>query len=240
MKILYLHGLESGPNGVKVGTLRAHFGEEGLHCEDMHMSVLDVTRRNSVLRNVIRGQAPILGGGLFVGLVGWAAGWFTSRRYALYGVFLYALYFLIFKRRIIAAALSASLEASIEAQAKAIEMHSPDILVGSSFGGAVVIQLLHRKIWSGPSIAMCPAHHKITRIMREVPAEGLGLSSPLLLLHGDKDAVVPLADSIALGEANDLASVRIVPNGCHSLTEFVATGELVRAVLAFGRECNLR
>ena len=44
-------------------------------------------------------------------------------------------------------------------------MHSfrPDVMVGSSFGGAVVLELIQRGIWSGPALLLCPAHNLIAR-----------------------------------------------------------------------------
>ena len=41
-------------------------------------------------------------------------------------------------------------EGCVETQARALTTFRPDLLVGSSFGGAVVVELLQRGLWPGP------------------------------------------------------------------------------------------
>ena len=53
-RVLFVHGLESGPNGKKVQFLREQF--RNVECCDMQMSLLNISRHNSVIRNVLRGK----------------------------------------------------------------------------------------------------------------------------------------------------------------------------------------
>ena len=49
-RILFIHGLESGPNGSKARYLTQHFGKEITIIPDMEMSVFNIFRRNSIIR----------------------------------------------------------------------------------------------------------------------------------------------------------------------------------------------
>lgn len=50
-RILFFHGLESGCGGRKHRFLEEHYGD--VVCVDMHMSLLNVRKRNGILRNVL-------------------------------------------------------------------------------------------------------------------------------------------------------------------------------------------
>ena len=52
---------------------------------------------------------------------------------------------------------TADFEASVSAQQRALEAFRPDVLVGSSFGGAVAVALLEREIWRGPTLLLAQA-----------------------------------------------------------------------------------
>ena len=45
-------------------------------------------------------------------------------------------------------------ESCVETQRAALESFRPDVLVGSSFGGAVAVALLQRGLWSGPTLLL--------------------------------------------------------------------------------------
>ena len=62
------------------------------------------------------------------------------------------------------------------------------LVVGSSFGGAVLTRLLAEGHWAGPSLLIASAGVKLTG-RSDVPAV------PVLLLHGRDDDVIPLAHS---------------------------------------------
>ena len=47
--------------------------------------------------------------------------------------------------------------ACVEQQARELERFQPDVLVGSSFGGAVALALLQQQRWSGPTLLLAPA-----------------------------------------------------------------------------------
>src|ERR1700754_2496225 len=65
----------------------------------------------------------------------------------------------------------------------------PDVLIGSSFGGAVAVALLRRKLWRGPTLLLAQAALRYDRAARLPP------DVPVLLVHARADEVVAFEDS---------------------------------------------
>ncbi len=102
-----------------------------------------------------------------------------------------------------------------------------DVAVGSSFGGALLMELIHRGHWSGPSLLLAQAGRALLPADRWLPLEG-----PALLVHGTADEVVPIAGSRELfSRAGTRAQLWEVHDG-HPLAEFTSAGGLTRAVRA--------
>ena len=102
-----------------------------------------------------------------------------------------------------------------------------DVVVGSSFGGGLAMELVRLGRWRGPLLLLAPAGRKLFGISTvEV--------SRLAILHGRHDDVVPLADSIALArDAHADATIRIV-NDDHRLTASVAAGLMGELLVLLG------
>lgn len=115
-----------------------------------------------------------------------------------------------------------SLAAAVEGARAAIEAHRPALVVGSSFGGAVAIELLARGLWSGPAVLIAPAHTHFGG------ATTLPAGARVVVLHGTDDDVVPVEDSRALAGA-DLWEI---PGGDHRLNRILEDGTLARAIAA--------
>lgn len=128
---------------------------------------------------------------------------------------------------------TSDLEASVAVQARAIADRAPDVLVGSSFGGAVAVELLARGAWRGPTLLLAQAAFKLGRA-RAIPP-----GVPVLVVHGTRDEVIPVEDSRALAETGTPALVRLLEvDDDHRLATLVRSGrlaELVRAAAAIGR-----
>jgi hypothetical protein len=83
-------------------------------------------------------------------------------------------------------------EGCIQTQCEAMSVFAPDVLVGSSFGGAVAVALLGRRLWRGPTVLLCPAS-----VGWQVP-NTLPDDAVVTVVHGARDEVVPLEHSQAL------------------------------------------
>lgn len=118
----------------------------------------------------------------------------------------------------------------LQQQKEAIRSFQPDVVVGSSFGGAVLVELLRQGAWTGPTLLLAQAALKFNPEARLV--EGVRV----LLVHGSSDDVVPPEHSRRLAETGDAELVELLEvEDDHRLTELVASdrlAELVRQVAA--------
>ena len=116
-------------------------------------------------------------------------------------------------------------EACVAQQADAIRRFQPDVVVGSSFGGGVVLALLQRALWRGPTLLLAQAAIQL-KLRPELPG-----GVRLWLVHGTRDDVVPIADSRVLARSGAAALVRLIEvDDDHRLSGLVESGRLVELV----------
>jgi fermentation-respiration switch protein FrsA (DUF1100 family) len=108
---------------------------------------------------------------------------------------------------------------------EAVRAQRPDLIVGSSFGGAVAVRLLREGAYRGPVVLIAPAARKITG------DEALPDGTRAAILHGDADDVVPYADSVALAQTGG-PGVRLhtVVGGDHRLNVILDDGTLCATI----------
>jgi dienelactone hydrolase len=113
-------------------------------------------------------------------------------------------------------------EACVALQAETIHRFRPDVLVGSSFGGAVAVALLQREHWCGPTLLLAQAALR-QGLRRQLPRD-----VPIWLVHATGDQVVPVRDSRRLARSGTPGLVRLFEvEDDHALHDFVASGRLV-------------
>ena len=142
-RVVFLHGLESGPNGSKARFLGAHF--------DTYAPSLD-TSKILAIRASSEAATPDQ--------------------------------------------IDEAFRAPIAQALRAVEAFKPDVVVGSSFGGAVLHALVNAGHWDGPCVAMASA-----------ATAALGLkhaNARMVLVHGYRDDVIPFEHSRALHEVSNL------------------------------------
>jgi len=182
-RVLFIHGLESGPNGRKPVSLR----EQGYDVE----SELMPCGRSRALRD----PAVLAGAGLTLAAISWATARRGLRGLA-GGVSLAAALGPLAKAAITRRAFSRS----VAVQRRALARSPIDVVMGSSFGGAVALRLLQSGAWSGPTVLLCPAHELVAdRARGPVPAPLSALppsvAERVLVVHARQDAVVPIEHS---------------------------------------------
>ena len=147
--------------------------------------------------------------GLESGPMGTKARWFSSRW-----------------KTVIPALPTPDFHACVQLAAQELAHHSPRLLVGSSYGGAIAQLLLERGDWRGPTLLIAPAGEKL----------GLSVHSPegvpILVLHGDQDEVIPLQDSIRYCTAQSV-SLQVIIGGDHRLNALLENGVMEAAVRRF-------
>ena len=124
-------------------------------------------------------------------------------------------------------------EAAVRTQAAELEGFAPDVLVGSSFGGAVAVALLDRGVWRGPTVLLAPAHRYFFGVER-LP-DGVAV----IIAHGRRDDVISFADSERLAATGSREFVELVEvddgHRLDSLVDGEALADLVRRVAMLGR-----
>lgn len=125
--------------------------------------------------------------------------------------------------------------ACVDLHAETLAAYRPDVLVGSSFGGAVAVALLQRGVWRGPTLLLAPAALRLG-LPAELPAD-----TRVWLVHGRGDDVVDIADSRALARSGTPGLVRLIEvDDDHSLTGLVQNGGLVDIVRALSAAMGCR
>lgn len=116
--------------------------------------------------------------------------------------------------------------ACVALQASELARFQPDVLIGSSFGGAVALELLRRGLWRGPTLLIAQAGVKLG------VCEALPAGVPVLLVHGTRDEVVDPEHSRRLARTGTPALVRLHElDDAHRLDRLVnedRLGDLVR------------
>jgi hypothetical protein len=110
---------------------------------------------------------------------------------------------------------SGDFEECVGLQERALDEFKPDVVVASSFGAAVCLELVGRGRWGGPCVLLAQA---FTLLRPDAPPPRLLPDVPYCLVHGTKDAVVPIEHSRALRATGSPGLVRLVePDDTHGL-----------------------
>ncbi|RMG06282.1 MAG: hypothetical protein D6731_26095 [Planctomycetota bacterium] len=117
-------------------------------------------------------------------------------------------------------------------QREAIASFRPEVVVGSSFGGAVLLALMHAGDWRGPALFLAQAAVALD------PDARLPRGAAALLVHGLHDEVIPVEHSRRLAATGEPARTRLVEvDDGHRLLGLVERDELadrVRDAAALG------
>lgn len=224
-RVLFMHGLESGPGGSKERWLSKHFD---VHCVDMNVGVLGARKCHSPAQAVLACSTCILAG------VAWS------------------LYCKVPPTIVCAAAATAAIvlppllarlhmrvafHACVDAQRHALALYQPDLVVGSSWGGAVALRCIELQLWAGPTLLLAPAvagrgwwaiawGHLAFLLPREAAKQ-------CIVVHGADDQVVALAAVADMCVRNGVR-LQVVPGVGHRLNDMLLLrrGRRFRALIA--------
>lgn len=231
-RVLFIHGLEGHPNGSKVRMLRAQGFD--VHAHNMHMSLTRMRKRNSAVRNLLR-LNEVRAAFLLFAVVIMATVTLGVPALALSTLVVWA--WLFFRRHaLLAGALNKSFVHCVAIQRRAILDAKPDILIGSSWGGAVGAELIASGVWSGPTILLAPAMQLVSVRARrndlartKAALHAAAGRAPLVIFHDPSDDVVPHADSVDLARDSSI-DLRSVDAGGHRLLDLLERGELTETI----------
>jgi alpha-beta hydrolase superfamily lysophospholipase len=112
--------------------------------------------------------------------------------------------------------------ASVAVQTAMLREFDPHVLVGSSYGGAIAVELLQRGVWRGPTLLLAQA-----ALRRGQPA-ALPAGVTVWLVHGTRDAIIDVEDSRVLARSGSPDRVRLIEvDDVHALHTTVEDGRLV-------------
>jgi hypothetical protein len=118
-------------------------------------------------------------------------------------------------------------EDALPAARQALREVQPEVVVGSSFGGAVAVALLREGLIRVPVVLIAPAARRLG-VPNAFP-EG----ARAVILHGELDDLVPLEDSVALARTGGPGvELQVVAGGDHRLNEILGSGALAEAIEA--------
>ena len=113
-------------------------------------------------------------------------------------------------------------EACVALQAASLEAFGPDVLVGSSFGGAVAVALLQRGLFAGPTLLLAQAALRLG-----LPAR-LPEGVHVWLVHGRDDGLIDPEDSRRLARCGSPGRVKLIEvDDDHPLRASVESGALL-------------
>jgi predicted esterase len=116
-------------------------------------------------------------------------------------------------------------ESCVAVHTLALESFAPNVVVGSSFGGAVVVELLARGLYRGATLLLAQAavHYK--------PDARLPDGVPVTLVHGLQDALIPVDQSRALARTGTPQCITLLEcDDDHPLTKLCENDGLVKLV----------
>lgn len=185
LTVLYVHGLESGPGGTKARNLAG----AGFNVVATQMPC----NRTAMLKDSWLHAMSLLGTALVAGL--W---WFGDWLGCIMGIGVIA----AARGPVVATWVHRAFERSVAVQVAMLAAHKVDVVVGSSYGGAVSLALVQRGHWKGPTVLLCPAHNLIADRAKRLRPKGLvalgEAAAKVVVVHGVQDETVKLADSRAL------------------------------------------
>jgi pimeloyl-ACP methyl ester carboxylesterase len=203
--VLYVHGLESGPRGKKALTLEA----AGFRVVSAQMPC----NRAAVLKDPV--VVSLFVAALAVLALGvWQRG---SSGFVIAVVFLF-----VIQRFVRPAVMRRIFRRSVAVQLELLAREPVDVVVGSSFGGAVALELINRGAWKGQTLLLCPAH-RLVAARGWTPSPTLPADArQVTVVHGRQDETVPLEHSRSL--VRGTAATLIEVDDDHRLTN-TATAE---------------
>ena len=189
--VLFIHGLESGPRGKKAAALE----EAGFTVVAGQMPC----SRKAILRDPV--VIAVLAGALLVLL--------AATRQGVLGFMITLIAYSVLQRFVQPLLMRRMFRRSVAVQLSLLRAHQIDVVAGSSFGGAVAVELLASGAWKGPTLLMCPAHRLVAgRAWRPAPVLPAD-ASHIVLVHGRQDETVPVEHSRMLAQGTGARLIEV-------------------------------
>eukprot|EP01128_Nolandella_sp_AFSM9_P000848 TRINITY_DN10975_c0_g1_i1.p1 TRINITY_DN10975_c0_g1~~TRINITY_DN10975_c0_g1_i1.p1 ORF type:complete len:262 (-),score=29.66 TRINITY_DN10975_c0_g1_i1:100-849(-) len=236
MRVLYVHGLEGGPGGKKCRTLRkdprfdvtapdmSGILKRGRSFAHPRMKVAFVTALLFLLVPLFVLYSCVYHLDQSTPLSIYLAGSSLIQRVQLVTLSCsLSLFAICYAFRW---AFSGVVEECIAVVSQAIKETSPDVVIGSSFGGGITLWCMQRNLYTGPVLLLAPAQARLTFFtLLDVPRIPSSYHQPVTIYHSFRDPIVSIYDSTELLQQsnsadNDMHHLVVVDDNhaLHSLT----------------------
>lgn len=123
-------------------------------------------------------------------------------------------------------------------QEEAIKKFKPDVVIGSSFGGGLIVLLAMRGVWTGRTILLAPAQKKMLKIAgEETSVLSIANLEKCTIVHGTRDDMIDIEDSSELSLTGKEGNVDyIIVDDDHSLQKYLENGRLIELVEEIARK----
>ncbi len=207
--VLFIHGLESGPQGPKSRAL-AEAGFE-VRAAKMPCNTADAWKDPALWLTALAALGLVIALTSYRGISGFVSG---------------VVLVVVLSRVVLPLLTMRMVGRSVAVQKKMLKTNAIDVVVGSSFGGAVALELMRQGAWSGRTVLLCPAQRLVAqrtgRSAPPLPPE----NAQVVVVHGRRDETVPLFHSRDLVKGTRATFIEV--NDTHRLAE-TATPENLRA-----------
>ena len=232
-KVLFIAGLESGRSGAKSQNLSKHFDQ--VHSIDLQVSMFRgfFSKRHCVLRNVLFHPISIAFAVTFYLLNIIRSPQIPAPAFYIscFAIFLFVI------SKVISRVVLGILENCVDIQAQEIIAFQPQVIVSSSFGAAIALLLIDRKMWSGKTILIAPALNQIFKFTKhlnyidfcsELPKD---VAKGTICFHGTSDKTIPFTDSEVLVRYWP-CTLEAIEGGDHKLNDkLLKTNRLAKTVM---------
>lgn len=124
-----------------------------------------------------------------------------------------------------------SFQSCVDIQSHYLKNHSIDLIVGSSWGGAIATELISSGSWNGPTVFLAPSYEKYMNQCgkQHLISETYQKINDLLnsetkkkcfIVHGTNDKVIPIEHSRNMSQQTKIPLFEI-ENGDHSLNNYI-------------------
>jgi predicted alpha/beta hydrolase family esterase len=190
LKILYIHGFDGQTNKVQQFTKLF----PNTKCPDM-----------SIKETVARGRLYVTAGSaLGIGLISYISYILGIKKNRLYSMLAFIMssgtVLAFFIRWGMRKVLRNTLNNSLEVQRRYIKNFKPDVVVASTFGGAVIAEIIRaqKHFYKNPLLLLSPAQDELARRLGD-STKGVTIPKTIqktIVVHGKKDHIIPHQDSI--------------------------------------------
>jgi len=198
----------------------------------MEVSICDVSKKNSFVRSMFKTSI------FWTCLIPTAV---LTSFLPFYGLIIGSLVFASLSREILTQSICKSFLEALKLQEQAIEEYQPDLIVGSSWGGAITSALILQGTWKGNTLLLAPAFHYIDEladVTSHLNIADWDYCGQIKIVHSKNDKTIPIEHSRKLRSlltkyAKNVELIEMEDAGGHSLREITKDNQLKTLIQSF-------